>query len=161
MDVTLAVATGFVYWEATHVFWKGYHYLSWEGESWKDIGVEPNLYVTMVWAVFWDLYHTKHRNRRRRWRKIYMGGITFVFQKLVVRITLKSHNNIMFFITPWSLTGYWNTCVKIYKCKLDNPLLMTSASSGTYRMQNPKEFAIFSGRVRLRRPLSCTVFHKL
>ena len=35
MDVTLAVATGFVYWEATHVFWKGYHCLTWEGESWK------------------------------------------------------------------------------------------------------------------------------
>ena len=75
------------------------------GESWKDIDVEPNLYVTMVWAVFWDPYHTKHRNRRRRWRKIYMGGITFFFHKLVVRITLKTHNNIMFFITPWSLTG--------------------------------------------------------
>ena len=31
MDVTLAVATGFVYWEATHVFWKGYQCVSWEG----------------------------------------------------------------------------------------------------------------------------------
>ena len=31
MDVTLAVATGFVYWEATPVFWKGYQCVSWEG----------------------------------------------------------------------------------------------------------------------------------
>ena len=34
MDVTLAVATqptGFVYWEATQVFWKGYQCVSWEG----------------------------------------------------------------------------------------------------------------------------------
>ena len=31
MDITLAVATGLVSWEAIHVFWKGYQYVTWEG----------------------------------------------------------------------------------------------------------------------------------
>ena len=43
------------------------------GRVGKEIDVEPNLYVTMVWAVFWDAYHTKHRCRRRHWRKMTDG----------------------------------------------------------------------------------------
>ena len=43
------------------------------GGELERIHVERNIYVAMVWTVFWDAYHTKHRCRRRHWRKMTDG----------------------------------------------------------------------------------------
>ena len=73
-------------------------------ETWKRNRCGPNIYVTMVWAVFWDAYHTKHRCRRRHWRKIdIMGCITFFFQRLVVRDNLEEC--IGFLISHWNVSN--------------------------------------------------------
>ena len=91
MDVTLAVATGFVYWEATHVFWKGYQCVSWEGGELETKSMSTKYLCDNGVSSFLRYNHSKHRSRRRHWRKINMGSklITLFFQRLVVRDNLE------------------------------------------------------------------------
>ncbi len=70
MDITLAVATGFVYWEATHVFWKGYQCVLWEGEELETKSMWTKYLCDNGVSSFLRYNHSKHRSRRRHWRKI-------------------------------------------------------------------------------------------
>ena len=91
MDITLAVATGLVSWEAIHVFWKGYQYVTWEGRRVGEntrgtkylCGNGVNSFLRCI------SYETQVPQAPLEENIYIMGCITFFFQRLVVRDNLE------------------------------------------------------------------------